>query len=279
MQLKILLQYLAPQHALSRLAGALAECRTVWFKNYLINYFINKYHVNLKLAEKEKIEDYPNFNSFFTRKLKPELRPIVQENATIACPVDGSISQIGKIKQDQIFQAKGFYYSLKSLLAGDETLTTLFQDGNYATLYLAPKDYHRVHMSVSGQLRETIHVPGKLFSVNQQTTESIPGLFARNERLICLFDTEKGPMIVILVGAMLVGSIQTVWSEETAHPKIINKKTYQDGIHLQRGDELGYFKMGSTVILLFPKDTITWSNQLKEDSVVKFGESMGKIGF
>ncbi|MCD6039877.1 MAG: psd [Gammaproteobacteria bacterium] len=276
-KLKMILQYLAPQHALSWLGGVLCECRWRWWKNWQINLLIKYYGADLKAASLEHIDDYPTFNSFFTRALKPELRPVIQGDRQIACPVDGSISQIGRIQNNLLFQAKGFYFNLTTLLGGSETAEKEFASGHFATLYLAPKDYHRVHMPFSGQLRETIYVPGKLFSVNPLTTDYIPQLFARNERLVCLFDTSAGPMAVILVGAMLVSSIQVIWSQEKIYAKTIRKTVYSDLIEIERGAELGRFKMGSTVILLFAKDKMEWSNLLQPTATVKMGQLMGTL--
>lgn len=274
---KIILQYLAPQHALSWLSGILCNCHWRWWKNWQINLLIKRYGADLRTAKLEHIDDYPTFNSFFTRTLKPELRPLVQGNNQIACPVDGTISQIGKIQHELLFQAKGFYFNLTALMGGSETHANAFVAGNYATLYLAPQDYHRVHMPLTGTLRETIYIPGKLFSVNQLTTQHIPQLFSRNERLVCLFDTAVGPMAVILVGAMLVSSIQTVWSEKEVYAKTIKNTRYPNPIQIERGAELGHFKMGSTVIVLFAKDVVKWSEPLQPTMVVKMGQLLGTL--
>ncbi len=272
----ILIQYIVPQRFLSRLMGWLCECRWRWLKNWMIKRFIRKYHVDITAARSDNIEDYPNFNSFFTRLLKPELRPITQDPQQIACPADGYISQTRKIQHQSLFQAKGFYFNLKDLLGGSEKLAKTFDDGNFATIYLSPKDYHRVHMPFTGQLRETIYIPGKLFSVNQKTTHSVANLFARNERLVCIFDTKIGPMAILMVGAMLVSSINTVWDAPIIS-RTITTKSYSDPIHLERGAELGYFKMGSTVIVVFTKDQIEWSKNLLENTVVQMGQPIGKI--
>ncbi len=271
---KIVLQYIAPQRVLSWLSRTLCECRWRWWKNWQIRFLINHYGADLSAARLERLEDYPTFNSFFTRLLKPELRPIVQGINQIACPVDGVISQIGEIQNNSLLQAKGFYFTLEALLGGFKTHATTFNNGSYATLYLSPKDYHRVHMPFTGTLRETIYVPGKLFSVNQLTTEQIPQLFSRNERLICLFDTALGSMAVILVGAMCVGSIQTTWSAED-HGGTLKQTLYSDPIIIERGAELGHFKMGSTVIILFEKNKVEWSDQLQAAVTVKMGQLMG----
>ncbi len=275
-KLKILIQYVVPQHLLSLFAGFLAESRIVWLKNCLIKLFMHFYHVDLKSARLEKISDYSDFNSFFTRSLKSELRPIVRGAKEIACPVDGRLSQAGKINKDVLFQAKGLYYSLSELLGNTENRVKTFYEGSFATFYLAPKDYHRVHMPYAGELRETIYIPGSLFSVNQLTAAHVPRLFTRNERLVCFFETNAGPMAVILVGAMIVGSIKTVWPLE-CHGKRMVKKFYENMIRLDKGAELGLFKLGSTVILLFPKDSITWSDDMRELKEVRMGELIGRF--
>lgn len=274
-KLKLFMQYLAPQQWLSRLSQRLCECRCPWWKNWQIRFLIKRYGADLRSAKLENIEDYPNFNSFFTRLLKPELRPIVSGAKQIACPVDGAISQMGCIQNDVLFQAKGFYFNLAALLGGSQNHAAQFFDGYYATLYLAPKDYHRVHMPFSGKLRETIYIPGKLFSVNTLTTSQIPQLFARNERLVCLFDTTLGSMAVIMVGAMLVSSIHTVWGGDTPRTKEITSVNYLEPIILERGAELGHFKMGSTVIVLFAKNAMQWSSELSANSIVKMGQLLG----
>ncbi len=272
----ILVQYLCPQHALSRFAGWMANNRWPWLKNYLIRDFIKRYSVDLRLATRESVEDYINFNDFFTRHLKPELRPFVQEKNELGCPVDGRVSQLGKIDRERLFQAKGFQYDLTSLLGGDKEQALPYHDGSFATLYLAPQDYHRVHMPFAGTLKETIYIPGDLFSVNNQTTHHVPRLFSRNERLVCFFDTEIGPMAVILVGAMIVGSINTVWPQHPINRKKISKQSFTDNpIYLERGQELGHFKLGSTVIILFGQDKVEWTPLLKADTDVKFGQLLG----
>lgn len=277
-QLEVLPQYLAPQRALTAIAGWFGECRWVWLKNYLIHYFITRYDIDVDAALSARIEDYPNFNSFFTRQLKPELRPITQEPHAIASPVDGCVSQIGSIEDHSLLQAKGVHFDLTTLLGGFEQHAQPFRGGNFATLYLAPKDYHRVHMPLTGQLCETIYIPGSLFSVNQKTTLAVPHLFARNERLVCLFETTIGPMAIILVGAMLVGSINTVWGQTPPFARKIVTQSYKsDGITLEHGAELGHFKMGSTVIILFPKNKITWRQDIFENSIVQYGQLLGNI--
>ena len=230
-------------------------------------------------ARTAKLNDFPTFNHFFTRALKPEARPICQKTATIACPVDGAVSQIGHIKGTQVFQAKGHDYSLHALL-GDDKTSSLFHDGHFATIYLSPKDYHRIHAPLQAQLKKMTYIPGKLFSVNTVTTEHVPGLFARNERVVSLFQTEAGPMAVVLVGAIFVSSIETVWAGTITPPysKKIRHWTYEnETITLKKGDELGRFNMGSTVILLFPRDKMAFDNTIKAGTNVRMGQCIGKI--
>ncbi len=277
-KINLLFQYIVPQHMLSRLIGYIADCRWVWLKNLLIKRFIQHYNVDIFAAVSERLNDYPNFNSFFTRGLKPELRPVVQLANEVACPVDGKVSQIGAIKTDTLLQAKGFYFNLGELLGGSKQDAEPFYDGVFTTIYLSPKDYHRVHMPLSGRLRETIYVPGKLFSVNLHTTNSVPNLFARNERLVCIFDTEIGPMAMILVGALIVCGIQTVWNPAPQTREITRTSfppNTNNMIYLARGAELGHFKMGSTVIVLFPKNTVKWVPTIQENSVVRMGQLIG----
>jgi len=274
--LNVLVQYCCPQRTLTHFVGWLAACRWKWFKNWAIKRLIRKYQVNLSEAASENLDDYPNFNSFFTRQLKAGLRPVAAGINKLSSPADGCISQIGKINKNSILQAKNFNYTIASLLGGAETTAQLFENGTFATIYLAPKDYHRVHMPITGKLRETTFIPGQLFSVNQVTAHSVPNLFSRNERLVCLFDTIIGPVAVILVGAMLVSSIETVWPMQ--HPKHkMTTESYSDGIVLERGAELGLFKMGSTVIVLFPADKMVWLDALQENSLVKVGEEIGQM--
>ena len=273
-------QYLLPQHLLTSLMGCVAESQHPWFKNRLIHRFIKTYKVDMSEAAIENPEAYPTFNNFFIRQLKPGLRPIVQEVQAIASPADGTIAQIGQIHKNQLLQAKNFYFDLDTLLGGDSELTSTFYNGSFATLYLAPHNYHRVHMPLSGRLEKTIYVPGKLFSVNRITSSIIPQLYARNERLIALFATPAGPMAVILVGAIIVGSIQTVWMQQPMRTKRIITEIFSnksDKIELNKGDELGHFQLGSTVILLFAQNKITWAPALTSTATIKFGQFLGKI--
>lgn len=276
-QLFIFLQKILPQHLLSRLAGKLADTTSPRIKKYLINQFIKKYKIDLSEALIKNADDYISFNDFFTRQLRPELRPITQDKSLIISPVDGVIAEIGNINQYQLLQAKNTYYELATLLGADTNLANHFYDGKYATFYLAPHNYHRVHMPLSGKLIQTIYVPGKLFSVNRITTDLIPNLYGRNERLICIFDTCAGRMAVILVGAMIVGSMKTVWLERPIRSKQIVTEAFEKGIEISKGEELGYFKLGSTVIVLFEKNKIQWDPSIRSNLSIRMGQSIGAL--
>ncbi|TPE52014.1 phosphatidylserine decarboxylase [Maribrevibacterium harenarium] len=279
-QLFAIAQHLTPQKMLSRGAGKLAECELGFVKNTFIKQFVKKYQVDMSEAAEPNPTAYRNFNDFFTRALKPNARPIVSSDNLIACPADGAVSQIGDIEYGTIYQAKGHYYGLTELLGGDAKLSDQFLGGKFATIYLSPKDYHRVHMPYPGKLVKMIHVPGKLFSVNKVTAEQIPNVFARNERTVCVFETDIGPMVVILVGAMIVASIETVWAGQvTPFSKKVQTWDYQDlaQVELKKGEEMGRFKLGSTAIVLFPKNTMEWSEELKADSPTRMGMALGQI--
>lgn len=271
----VLRQYCVPQHFYTQLMGILGNIKWPWLKNYLIKIFIDKYQVDLSEAVIEDYRAYPTFNEFFTRYLKPSARQFVSQENDIACPADGFISQLGDIDQETLFQAKGFYFNLTELLGGYRELSQPFIDGKFATIYLAPKNYHRVHMPLTGKLRETIYVPGKLFSVNQDTAAAVPHLFSRNERLICLFDTKIGPMAVILVGALIVGNIKTIW-DETPRRKKISRQIYS-GQEIKIGAEMGHFLVGSTVIVLFAKNRMHWNPTIKPEATVQVGQSLGHL--
>lgn len=243
-----------PQHFLSGLMYRLARSETGWLKNLIIRFVVRRFDVDMNLAVNGDPLSYPSFNAFFTRKLKAEARPISPEG--VVSPVDGKVSQCGRIASDRLLQAKGHGFSLYALLAGDGINANFFENGDFATIYLSPRDYHRIHMPLAGTLREMVFVPGELFSVSEATTQLVPGLFARNERVICHFDTARGPMAVILVGAIFVGSMQTVWHGEVRGDR--NKPTrwsYQgeDAPRFETGEEIARFNMGSTVILLHPQ--------------------------
>lgn len=277
-KLHIFLQHLVPHHFLSRLVGKIADCRWIWLKNLFIQKFIKAYQVDMSSAIQSDPAKYENFNAFFTRALKPEARPIVMGINEVACPVDGFVSQAGMIQEGKIFQAKKFDYSCAELLGGSEELAAQFQNGNFATLYLAPKNYHRIHMPLAGTLEQMIYVPGELFSVNNNTAENVPNLFARNERVVTVFASEAGPMAVILVGAMIVASIETVWAGTIApsRSKQIQRWDYPAGrVVLNRGAELGLFKLGSTAIVLFGPNRVTWAPEIAPGKPVEMGKLMG----
>lgn len=273
------LQYLTPQHSLSRAAGWLARNRNKAVKNTFIRWFIRRYGVDMSLAIEENPDNYACFNDFFTRALKPEARPICADPDSLACPADGSISQLGDIDRGRIFQAKGRDYSALELLGGDQVLAEEFQDGKFATIYLSPKDYHRVHMPRSGKLRRSIAIPGDLFSVNTATAGQVPRLFARNERLVAIFDTDIGPMAVVLVGAMIVAGIETVWGgEQPLGRRDITTIDYTShGVHLAKGEEMGRFKLGSTVVLLFGADAVAWDGRYQAGTATVMGEKLATI--
>ena len=267
----IFLQYLLPQHLLSRLMFRFARINTPWLKNSFTSWFVEKYEVNLGEAERENVKDYDNFNDFFTRSLKKSSRPI--SSSLMISPVDGVVSQAGNIKESEIVQAKGRKYSVQALL-DDKSLDTGCL-GSFATIYLSPKDYHRIHMPCDGSLVSMKYIPGDLFSVNQRTVDSIDQVFARNERLVCFFDTEFGEMVFVLVGAIFVGSMQTSWEGQITPPcsKLVKKYDYKgQQIRLKKGDEMGRFNMGSTVIILMSNDFPKLS--LKEGQALKMGQSI-----
>jgi phosphatidylserine decarboxylase len=276
-----LLQQVIPQHTLSRFIGKLAECREPAIKNRLIKAFVKHYQVNLAEAEIEDPEAFEHFNDFFTRALKPDARSICSEKNSIASPADGAVSELGDIELGSIMQAKGQYYSLMDLLAGDSDACEQYLGGKFATIYLSPKDYHRLHMPIDGTLTKMTYVPGRLFSVNQATANKTPGVFARNERLICHFESEQGPFAMILVGAMIVAAIETVWAGQVA--PVVSKLQTTDypqktpNIELKKGEEMGRFKLGSTVILLFPEQKNAWDETLKNGSPLKMGEMIGSL--
>ena len=277
MSLFITFQHIVPQHLLSRGVGRLAASENTFVKNTFIKNFAAKYQVNMAEALEENPLAYKSFNDFFTRVLKPNARPIAADSKAIISPADGAISQIGAITADKIFQAKGHDYSVTTLLGGDEQRAAAFIGGQFATVYLSPKDYHRVHMPFTGKLTQMIYVPGDLFSVNTTTAENVPNLFARNERVVCLFDTEVGQMAVVLVGAMIVAGIATAWAGNLApQGKNIVVTNYDGSIILKKGDELGRFYLGSTAIVLFGANVMQWRDGLSATNPVRMGEAMGR---
>lgn len=280
-QLFIAFQHCVPQHLLSRAIGKIADCETPWVKNAFIRWFVKKYQINMSEAREEIPTQYPNFNAFFTRALKDSARPIDTTSGNIVSPADGAISQLGAIENNRLFQAKGHTFSLNALLGGDNERAQQFANGQFATIYLSPRDYHRVHMPIAGTLTHTTYVPGDLFSVNQTTAEGVEQLFARNERLVAYFDTEYGPMAMILVGAMVVAGIETVWGDQEAprlkkpiHTPFSNVE--RAPIHLEKGAEMGRFKLGSTVILLFPENKVNWQAELATNSPVQLGKAIAQ---
>jgi len=279
--LKSLPLYLLPHHLLSRIVLRATRWQFALWKNTLIRWFIWCYDVDLSEAVEQNPDAYTNFNSFFTRALRPNARPVSSARGIICSPADCTVSQIGHIESAGIFQAKGRDYSVTELLGGDPRHARLFENGDFATLYLSPKDYHRVHMPYTGRLIESVYVPGRLFSVAPHTTRAIPKLFARNERFVTLFETEIGPMAVILVGAIFVACIETVWGGVVTppHGKRIRVQHYpgdgNDVVQLDTGDELGRFNMGSTVILLFGPERIAWHENLSEKSPLQTGRPIG----
>lgn len=282
-RLKIAFQYLMPQLVLTRIAGWFAEKKWGGITHLIIKLFVKKYQVNLDEAEKSSVTDYASFNEFFIRPLKENARPINQDKHALCLPADGCVSELGQIQQDKLFQAKGHYFNLSTLLANDVELASKFDGGSFITTYLSPRDYHRVHMPCDGTLRKMIYVPGELFSVNPFLAQHIPNLFARNERVICEFDTEFGSMVQILVGATITASISTIWSGVVNPPRSNQPLVYEyltegeNSVHLKKGQEMGAFRLGSTVINLFPKDTIIFEQHLDIGNVVRMGERLGSI--
>ncbi|MFW1857432.1 archaetidylserine decarboxylase [Acinetobacter defluvii] len=271
-QLFIRAQNLVPQQQLSRVVGKLAASENPIVKNVVIQAFKAQYGIDMSIAQQTDALKYKSFNEFFTRALKDGVREIDADASSIVSPADGAISQLGKVKEGDVFQAKGQSFSVEKLI-GDPQLAAPFKNGEFATVYLSPRDYHRVHMPFAGTLTETLYIPGELFSVNQTTAENVPGLFARNERMVCLFDTELGRMAVVLVGAMIVAGIETVATGKVK-PSGRLELNHHD-LKLEKGDELGRFYLGSTAIVLFEHDKMNWDVQFKANSVVVMGEALG----
>lgn len=280
---KIAMQYAMPKHLVSRAVGKLAEAEAGALTTTLIKAFIKQYQIDMTEAQYEEASHYKSFNEFFTRPLKYGLRPIAMEENIIAHPVDGKISQLGDIQDDRLIQAKGHDFSLQTLLGGEEQTAAPFQGGKFATIYLAPKDYHRIHMPVDGTLKQMIYVPGDLFSVNPLTAQNVPNLFARNERVVAIFDTEIGPLAMVLVGATIVASIETIWSGTVTPPA--GKKVFswdyptegENKISLKKGDEMGRFKLGSTVILAWPQQAADFLEGQISGTVTRMGQPFAKI--
>ncbi|MFN4326932.1 MAG: archaetidylserine decarboxylase [Azonexus sp.] len=274
-RLAVLPQYLIPKQALTLLAGKLASAEAGRLTTRVIRWFVNRYQVNMAEAANPDIASYKSFNDFFTRPLKAGARPPAE--ADFLCPVDGAISQFGAIERDQIFQAKGHRYSTTALVGGDRQLAEQFENGSFATLYLSPRDYHRIHMPCDGRLTRMIYVPGALFSVNPTTARSVPGLFARNERVVCVFESAHGPFVLTLVGATIVGSMATVWHGVVNPPRpgVIREWRYDEQhIALKQGEEMGRFLLGSTVVMLFPENALAFNPAWTPGRPIRLGEAM-----
>ncbi len=275
----VLSQYLTPKRALTSFAGMVASARAGAFTTAIIRWFVGHYGVNMNEALDPDIRSYGTFNEFFTRAFKDGARPIA--DVDLVCPIDGAISQLGRIERDRIFQAKGHDYTTTALVGGDAELAAKFQEGSFVTLYLSPKDYHRIHMPCAGRLVRMIHVPGDLFSVNPATARGVPGLFARNERVVCVFDSSHGPFVMVLVGATIVGSMATVWHGVVNPPRPgkVREWTYtQRPFDFKKGDEMGRFLLGSTVVLLFPPGPLRFDASWAPDKDVRMGEPMAALG-
>ena len=277
---KALPLYLLPQHFLSRLMFGLTRCRFRPWKDWLIRWSIRHYGIDITEAREGDPTRYENFNRFFTRELREGMRPIAGLSDALICPVDGAVSQLGDINGETLIQAKGRHYTLQALLASDDALVTAFNGGSFITLYLSQRNYHRIHMPLAGKLLQMAYVPGRLFAVNGHTARVVPKLFARNERIINLFETKAGPMALIMVGAIFVGGMETVWAGpitpiDSQGPL---RWTYGDSaVSLQKGVEMGRFNMGSTVILLFGPNSVRWTNGLANGTAVQMGQAIGTL--
>ncbi len=280
-RLQVLSQYLLPKQALTAFAGWVASHPRGAITARIINGFVKKYGVNMAEAANPDTASYATFNDFFTRALKDGARPLAA--ADLICPVDGAISQFGRIEAGQIFQAKGHRYSAEALLAGEKDLAAQFQDGHFACLYLSPRDYHRIHMPCDGRLTRMLYVPGDLFSVNPVTARGVPGLFARNERLVCVFENAQGPFVLVLVGATIVGSMATVWHGVVNPPRIPMLRQWQypnPQVFLKQGEEMGRFLLGSTVVMLFPQTpgaAFSFNPAWQPGGAIRLGEAMAHL--
>lgn len=275
-RLAVLPQYFLPKYLLTAFAGLVANDRGGKRTTRLINWFVRKYNVNMQEAANPDTASYASFNEFFTRPLRADARPI--SSAKYVCPVDGAISEFGNIAAGQIFQAKGHYFSTTALVGGDASLAEKYHDGQFANIYLSPRDYHRIHMPCDGRLTRMIYVPGELFSVNPTTARGVPGLFARNERVVCVFDSAYGEFVLVLVGATIVGSMQTAWHGIVNPPRSKNVREWHyadQHIHLKKGEEMGRFLLGSTVVMLFGKDSMQFNQDWHAAGAVRLGEPMG----
>ncbi|MBW3531219.1 archaetidylserine decarboxylase [Shewanella sp. NKUCC06_TVS] len=283
-KVKIALQYMLPKHLLSRLVGKLAAAEAGALTTAAIKWFIKQYKIDMSEAAQSEPEAYKSFNAFFTRALKPGIRPLDMDADIMVHPVDGAVSQLGPIKNGRIFQAKGHHYSSLTLLGDQAEDAKRFEGGDFATIYLAPKDYHRIHMPIKGTLSKMTYVPGELFSVNPLTARHVPGLFARNERVVAIFETELGPLAMVLVGATIVASIETVWAGTVTPPTGKQVFTWEyppqgpDAITLDKGEEMGRFKLGSTVVMLFAKNAIaTFAEGVEAEAVTRMGQAFANL--
>ena len=276
----VFFQHVVPKKLISKMIGVLARSEIVFIKNTFIKTFQMMYDVNMQEARNGDGSSYPSFNSFFVRSLKPECRPIDKNINSVISPVDGSVSQLGNVKSGKLIQAKGMYFNLLEFLGNNKPIYEKMKEGMFSTFYLSPKDYHRVHMPLDGKLREMIYLPGKLFSVNSTTSKRVKNLYSKNERLVCIFDTVRGPMVVVLVGAMIVSGITVNWEDENIFNKgKIQKLMYptigKGSVSLKKGDEVGRFMLGSTVVVCFGMNKIHWEDEISIGSVVKMGQSVG----
>lgn len=276
----IWLQHALPQLGLTRFAGSIAASEKPWLRDRLIRRFVAAYDVDMAEAQKS-LGEFASFNDFFTRALKPGARPLADPATHVLCPADGAVSQLGRIEDGKILQAKGHLYTVSELLGGDEAMAERFRNGDFITIYLSPKDYHRVHMPVTGTLESTAYVPGDLFSVNTATAAAVPGLFARNERLVCRFDTDLGAVASVMVGAMIVAGIETVWGGRVEPPergrgKRVVTEQPSGPVQLAAGDEMGRFLLGSTVVLLFEEGQVQFAPELQAGSVVRMGQEIAR---
>jgi phosphatidylserine decarboxylase len=278
-RLAVLPQYLLPKTALTLFAGRVARAQGGALSTGLIRWFVKRYQVNMAEAANPDLSSYASFNDFFTRALKHGARPL--GTADLICPVDGAISQFGPMEGQQIFQAKGHQYSSTALVGGDTALAAQFDNGHFATLYLSPRDYHRIHMPCAGRLTRMIYVPGDLFSVNPTTARGVPGLFARNERVVCVFEGAQGPFVLVLVGATIVGSMATTWHGviNVPRPRNICEWRYEnESVTFKQGDEMGRFLLGSTVVMLFPKGPLQFNASWQPAKAIRLGEGMAQRG-
>lgn len=271
----VFLQHILPQRALTQWMGKLADCRQPRVKRLFIQWFAKRYQIDLREAKQPDLDGFACFNDFFTRELQDNARPLPTDEQAFLCPADGAISQLGDIWDDRVFQAKGQDYSLQQLLGSDDWAQK-FHNGQFITVYLSPKDYHRVHMPMSGDLVSTRYIPGQLFSVNQVTAEQVPGLFARNERLVCMFQSEQGPFALVLVGAMIVAGIETPWGGREAATKTVRDQSH-NGLHLERGQEMGRFLLGSTAIVITPKGMTQFDANWQANSPVRVRQALGRV--